>query len=136
VNAASRFESLSQHYGVEIVVGESTAERCRESFALLPLDRIKVKGKSRPVLLHALMGGAELLSQPGFRGLAQTQEALLAAYAGRRWSDAIRLADQLAELEPGLAHLAALYKQRIAEHTSNPPAPDWDGVAVAAGKHG
>jgi hypothetical protein len=35
-----------------------------------------------------------------------------------------------------LAGLAALYRQRIAAFLSNPPSPDWDGVAVAAGKQG
>ncbi|HVG81624.1 MAG TPA: adenylate/guanylate cyclase domain-containing protein [Methylomirabilota bacterium] len=136
VNAASRFESLSKHYGVDIVVGEGTAERARGRFALLPIDRIRVKGKHRPALLHALIGGAELLSQPAFRAAAETQEALLAAYAARQWSDAARLAARLAELDGGLGRLAALYRERIAGFMSNPPAPDWDGVAVAAGKHG
>jgi adenylate cyclase len=136
VNAASRFESLSKHYGVDIIIGESTAERCRGRFALLPMDRIKVKGKTRPALLHALIGGAELLSDPAFRALAQTQEALLAAYGARHWSDADRLAARLVVLDPRLGRLANLYRQRIAELTIDPPAADWDGVAVAAGKLG
>ncbi|HEX6102121.1 MAG TPA: adenylate/guanylate cyclase domain-containing protein, partial [Alphaproteobacteria bacterium] len=136
VNAASRFESLSKLYGVDIVVGESTAERCRGRFALLPIDRIKVKGKARPVLLHALRGGAEMLADPGFRNLAEAQEALLAAYAARQWSDAERLAAKLREIDPALAGLGALYRQRIATFLNNPPAPDWDGVAVAVGKQG
>jgi adenylate cyclase len=136
VNSASRFESLSKLYGVDIVVGEITAERCRGRFAVLPIDRIKVKGKARPVLLHALRGGAQMLADPGFRRLAEAQDALLAAYAARQWSDAERLAAKLREIDPALAGLAALYRQRIAAFLSNPPAPDWDGVAVAAGKQG
>jgi hypothetical protein len=46
------------------------------------------------------------------------------------------LAARLAEIDGGLGRLAALYRERIAGFMSNPPAPDWDGVAVAAGKHG
>ena len=136
VNAASRFESLTKHYGVDILIGETTAELCRDRFALLPVDRIKVQGKARPVLLHALMGGAETLADARFRRLAEAQDAMLVAYWGRRWGEASRHALSVAALEPGLQRLCAIYEGRIAEFSRHGPAADWDGSAVAAGKHG
>jgi adenylate cyclase len=136
VNAASRFESLSRHYGVDVVVGERTADRCRGRFALLPIDRIRVKGKATPVLLFALLGGAEMVDDPSFRNVAAAQEAMLSAYGARRWNEAVRHASALAALEPRLARLSALYRERIADHMRNPPDGSWDGIAVASGKHG
>ena len=136
VNAASRFESLTKHYGIDILVGETTAERCRDRFALLPVDRVKVQGKARPVLLHALLGASEMLADAHFQRLAQTQGALLAAYRGRAWSEAARHADALAGFDPRFSRLAALYRERIADCLRQAPAADWDGVTVAAGKYG
>jgi adenylate cyclase len=136
VNAASRFEGLSKLYGLDIVVGESTAERSQDRFALLPIDVIKVKGKSRPARLFALLGGAETLADPNFARLAELQEGYLAAYAGRRWAEAERHAAAIAGLQPKLRALAALYRARIAEGRDLPDGADWDGIAVAAGKQG
>ena len=48
VNIASRLEALSPSYGVDLVVGEETAESAPE-LALLELDRVRVKGKILPV---------------------------------------------------------------------------------------
>jgi adenylate cyclase len=136
VNAASRFESLTKHYGLDILIGETTAEICRGRFALLPVDRIKVMGKARPVLLHALMGGGETLADARFGRLADAQEAMLAAYWDRRWGEASRHASAVAEIDPGLQRLVAIYQERIAQFSRQGPAADWDGSAVAAGKHG
>jgi len=136
VNAASRFESLSKHYGVDIVVGESTAERCRHRFALLPLDRIRVKGKTRPVLLHALLGGAETLATPEFERVAAAQKELLSAYRERRWTEAKHQAATLRALDPRLSRLALLYEERIESCLDHPPVPDWDGIAIATAKQG
>jgi adenylate cyclase len=136
VNAASRFEGLSKLYGVDIVVGESTAERAQHRFALLPIDRIRVKGKSRPARLFALLGGAQTRADPQFQRLTETQDALLSAYAGRRWAEAERHAAAIESLEPKLGALAALYRARAAEGRDFPAGDDWDGVATAAGKEG
>src|SRR5678809_1143932 len=48
VNLASRLEGQSKAYGVNIVIGESTADKVRD-FAQIELDLIKVKGKNEAV---------------------------------------------------------------------------------------
>ncbi|MBL8839553.1 MAG: adenylate/guanylate cyclase domain-containing protein, partial [Alphaproteobacteria bacterium] len=55
VNLASRLEGLSKTYGVPIIVGEDLARRI-EGFALVPLDRAKVRGKQQRVRIYTLLG--------------------------------------------------------------------------------
>src|SRR5262249_36980357 len=55
VNIASRLESLSPAYGVDLVIGEETASGASE-FALLELDRVRVKGKVLPIRIYTGLG--------------------------------------------------------------------------------
>jgi adenylate cyclase len=54
VNVASRLEGQSKTYDVGTVVGESTTARAPD-FAFLELDLLKVKGKSRLVVLREVL---------------------------------------------------------------------------------
>ena len=55
VNLASRLESLTRAYGVEIIVGEDAAAGI-EDMALLEIDRVRVKGRSKPLTIYTLLG--------------------------------------------------------------------------------
>ncbi len=141
VNLASRLEGQSKTYGVTIVIGENTRERVPE-LAALELDLIRVKGKTRPVRIHTLLGDAALAAQAGFRAMAAAHDGMLAAFRGQRWDEArtalasCRRLQAAAWLGPGfdLADLYALYEKRIAEFAAAPPGPEWDGVYVASTK--
>jgi adenylate cyclase len=122
-------------------VGENTRERVPE-LAALELDLIRVKGKTRPVRIHTLLGDEGLAAQAGFRALAAAHDEMLAAFRGQRWDEALaalsscRRRQAEAGLGPGfdLADLYALYEKRIAEFAAAPPGPEWDGVYVASTK--
>src|SRR5262249_50530336 len=55
VNLASRLESLTRSYGVEIIVGEDAAAGI-DDMALLEIDRVRVKGRSEPLTIYTLLG--------------------------------------------------------------------------------
>jgi adenylate cyclase len=57
VNVAARLEAETKNYGVPILVGAATAAQAPE-FATRPVDRIALRGRRRPVELHALVGEA------------------------------------------------------------------------------
>ena len=59
VNLASRLEGQAKFYGCPIVVGETTASA--EGMAFLELDLIRVKGKTEPARVFALLGERALL---------------------------------------------------------------------------
>jgi adenylate cyclase len=135
VNVASRLEGQSATYGVSIVLGESTRARI-DGFACLELDRIRVKGKTHPVRIYALLGGEALASSARFRELVQAHDAMLAAYRGQRWEDALTAVATCRRLaaDLGLDTLYRLYETRATAFRSAPPPPDWDGVYVATSK--
>lgn len=89
VNLASRLEGLTKEYGVPIIIGERTAQAVRSRFAVLELDRLQVRGKQEPERIFALLGRADAAADPGFLALAMRNDAMLAAYRRRDWSQAL-----------------------------------------------
>ena len=49
VNLASRLESATKEYGLDLCLGESVAPLVREAFILRSVDLILAKGKTQPV---------------------------------------------------------------------------------------
>ena len=135
VNLASRLESQSRTYGVEIVVGDVTAERVAGRFALLQLDLIAVKGKDEAVRIFTIAGDKSVAESGDFRRWQAAHDALLAAYRARQWDTAeARLAECRALAQGRLAAFYDLYAERIAEFRQAPPETDWDGVYRAVSK--
>ncbi|MDE2292389.1 MAG: adenylate/guanylate cyclase domain-containing protein, partial [Elusimicrobia bacterium] len=137
VNLASRLEGQSKSYGVDVVVGPRTREAAA-GFAALELDLIRVKGKTVPVRIHALLGDEALAGREEFRELASRHAGLLGAYRSQRWEEAAAL---LAEcrtraeaLGLGLGKLYGLYEERLSACRREPPGEGWDGVFTATSK--
>jgi adenylate cyclase len=128
VNLAARLETYSTEYGATVVLGETTAARVHNAFALLELDRIAVKGKTEAVTIYGLLGDRALAESAGFAKLGETNAYMLAAYRARDWNAAERLAAECAALPGAPAALYALYRARIAGFREDPPPPDWNGV--------
>ncbi|MDE2511333.1 MAG: hypothetical protein KGL74_09445 [Elusimicrobia bacterium] len=47
----------------------------------------KVKGKTKPVRIFALLGTPETAASEPFRAFERTHQALLAAYRGQKWDE-------------------------------------------------
>ncbi|WP_425374968.1 CHASE2 domain-containing protein [Methylobacterium segetis] len=136
VNVASRLEGQSKTYGVQIVLGAATAAAIAGRFAVLEIDRIRVKGKSLPETISVLAGDAALAASPAFRELAAAHAALLAAYRGRDWAAARAHLESCRErgAGPGLDRLYDLYARRVDAFEREPPPEDWAGIHVAESK--
>jgi adenylate cyclase len=135
VNLASRLEGQSKTYGVTIVIGENSRKQA-EDFACLPLDRIRVKGKSQAVEIFALLGDAALADNPEFRALLTEHDRMLTAYRAQDWTtslDAIKFCRELG-MAWSLDRLYDLYAERIADYQVTQPPAVWDGVFVATSK--
>lgn len=136
VNLASRLEGQSKNYGVHVIIGAQTAEIGKQSYALLELDLIAVKGRHEPEHIFALLGDKALREDATFEALAERNVAMLEAYRNRQWDRARALAQECRELDPGLelGTLYDLYEERIEQNQTDPPPPDWGGVFVAETK--
>ncbi len=131
VNLASRLEGRSKTYGVTLVLGENLAARL-PGWALIELDRVRVKGKDKPVVVFTLLGE----DARAFATLQARHMSMLASYRTLDWEAAESACDELAAT-PELASLRGLYelyRERIAAFRLTPPPVDWDGVETATEK--
>jgi adenylate cyclase len=136
VNTASRLESLSPAYFVDLVLGEETAADCQD-FALLELDQVKVKGKAIPIRIFTCLGTEGYAARPEYRKLREVHDLMLSTYRRQNWEEAEIARLGCLEIAPErLRGLYALYEARIAEFRADPPGADWDGVYVAKSKTG
>ncbi len=135
VNLASRLESLTKAYAVNILVGEDLAARLPD-FALIELDLIRVVGRDAPERIFALMGPPEMATDPAFVETGARMTTMLEAYRSRDWGGAEAALETLrgAGTLPGLEGVAATYATRVAEFRQNPPSDDWDGISQALEK--
>ncbi|MDA8409291.1 MAG: adenylate/guanylate cyclase domain-containing protein [Treponema sp.] len=66
VNLGARLEGTNKEYGTRIIISENTYALVKDAFIVRELDNIRVKGKSRPVLMYELVDCLEDLG-PGAR---------------------------------------------------------------------
>lgn len=118
VNLASRLEGLTKHYGVQVIVSESTRQAA-PGFAYRALDRVVVKGRQEPVQIFEALGEG---AAPAW--LPRWDEAS-AAYRARKWDEAERaFADVLvARPDDGAAKM---YLERAKTMQLKPSAADPD----------
>jgi len=136
VNLASRIEGLSKYYGVTAIMGQNTIAAAPE-FSSLEIDLIRVKGKTKPVKIFALLGEQGLQEDATFKTLAMRHEQMLAAYRKQQWDNAeealeecLRIKIPRVELDP----LYEVYASRIRAYRKTPPHVTWDGVTIADSK--
>jgi adenylate cyclase len=129
VNVASRLEGASKVLGVDIVASDLTRADAPD-FAWLEVDRVLLKGKTRPTPVYALAGDAATAASEPFRELARRHDEILAAYRARDFEGARRLAAAAATLAP--AEIKGLYThyypERFAFLATSDLGPSWEPV--------
>lgn len=133
VNLASRLESACKQYRAPVLYSEAARLAARGTYRSREIDRMVVKGKTEPVLVHELLEHHDAQSFPGLiDSLAHFRDGL-ALYRDSRWSDAIAAFERCLAIHPadGVAELYVARCQRLA---SDPPAAGWDGVWVLTEK--
>ena len=133
VNLASRLEGQSKFYGVDIVIGPTTASRVKD-FTLLELDFLAVKGKEEAVRVFGLLGSPFLEKGEQGHSLLRIHDRMLKAYRQQKWQEATSALAEARALAPGLTMFFELYQTRIAEYEKNAPGAEWDGVFRALSK--
>lgn len=133
MNLASRIGALTLHYGVDILAGEASCQATQNAphagFRWVEVDRVRVKGKQRPVTLFTPLGEAAL--QPLlFDEEMRLWGLVLSHYRLQHWDDAQAPLTSL-QTRFDRSPLLGLYQQfdgRIHHHRRTPPPADWDGA--------
>jgi len=132
VNLASRLESQTKSYGVEILMGEETA-RAVPDFAILELDLLRVKGKTEPARIFTLLAKEKTEE---FQNLERIHETMLRQYRARDFKKALATVEDCLKTETGrkLAAYYAMMKERMEDLMKFPLEGGWDGVYTAQSK--
>lgn len=132
VNLASRLEGLTATYGLRTLICSETARLCSDNFAMIEVDRVRVKGKQDAATVYTLLGGSELKRQSHFRAFRGAFQEMRDQYTRGDWA-AARLALERSRRnnESGqLKTLLDVYASRISAMEARPSKVDWDGVFV------
>jgi len=125
VNLGSRLEGLTKEYGVSMIVGETTKAAVPE-YAFRELDRVRVKGKAKPVAIFEPLCRKEEIDKEQKKELKLYAETIK-MYRAQQWDMAelnfVNL--QQTSRSPGLYKA---YVERIKKFRQEPPPGDWDGV--------
>ena len=133
VNTASRLEGLTKDYSLDLLIGESVAVRVSESYRLRTVDRVQVKGKTRPTEVMAVVGPlAEAVTLEREESFADYEDAIL-RYRRRDFAGAAELLENCLRAEPHDG-LAELYLNRCREWLIKAPAEGWDAVRLMTTK--
>ncbi len=125
VNLASRLEQLGKTYGIEMMIGEGTADLIGSDFLLRELDRVRVKGRKQALRIYELLGMAGAALPPGQAQMLTLYASALDAYRSRRWDDAVSLFEQCLVRWPADGP-SKLMAERCRAMRDAPP-EDWDG---------
>ncbi len=131
VNLGSRLEGLTRVYGVDIITSEYTRHAVPE-FEYRELDRVRVKGKDKPVTIYEPLGLVEKISKEERRLLKQFNIGIK-HYRMENWDAAEREIFALSQLQPE-CKIYTIYLDRIMHFRENPPADSWDGCFTHTSK--
>lgn len=144
VNLAARCESGSKLFGVYTMITEATkimAEQSGSDCVFRYLDRVIVKGKSKPVKIFEIYCLKSDLNSE-MRACLKHYEVGIRLYFRRDWPNALQAFEQSLKLEPNRKELNPLstitpsdvFIKRTQELIKKPPPKNWDGVYIMTSK--
>lgn len=135
VNLASRLESQTKSYGLDLLVGEETVKQIAD-FAYVEIDLIQVKGKTKPVRIYTVLGTSMMGKREVFLNFRDTHDKFLSAYRSQDFKMAMEWVRECQETDFGkmLLPYYRIMAKRMQEFQTNKPPHDWDGVYVATSK--
>lgn len=126
VNVAARLQDIVKLYGHPILVSGETRSRAGEGLLFREVDRIVLRGRSRPEPVHALIGFSATVSD-GEKRAAEFYETALGLYRGRDFAGAVAACSSVLALNPA-DQAAGLLIRRSRIYEAAPPPEDWNGV--------
>ena len=131
VHTASRIEGLNKVLGTRILVSDQVLDQL-DGLLTRELGEFVLAGKSKPIVIHELMGLREEADEHE-RGLCEAFAKGLDAYRNRSWEEAIKWFDEAQTVCGGDAP-ARFYIALCEKCRRDPPDEQWDGVIRMSSK--
>jgi len=133
VNLASRLESACKHYGARILLSELTMAKLKGVYRVRQVDKVIVKGKTKPVAIFECLDYHDADSFPNLMDAVGAFNEGLLRYREASFDRAGEWFEQALKANPG-DKLAGMYRDQCRVLVENPPPLDWDGISVLAQK--
>jgi adenylate cyclase len=121
VNMASRVEDLNKRYGTSLLLTEHTYSRLADPsrYAIRPIDRVRVKGKSELVVLYECFDADDPAAAGRKLDALPTLLEGWSHYAAGRFEEALPLFVRCREMDPADAVYGQLIERCDAARTAN-----------------
>lgn len=129
VNLAARLESASKQYAARLLISEFTVAKLKGTYRMREIDKVVVKGKSKPVSIFEVLEYHTDKSFPNLMDVVGYFKEGLHHYRKANWTKAIGNFEEALKLHPK-DRLSEIYIDRCQHLIEQPPADDWDGVWV------
>jgi adenylate cyclase len=136
VNLSSRIEGITKIYGVKIAISEKTFSGLNSpmNFHFRFLDRVQVKGKSKPTLVYEIYDGDNEASFEKKYKTTELFETGINLYYNKKFKEAKECFSEIASIFPE-DKVTAIYIQRSDYFMNNPiESTSWEGVSVLTEK--
>lgn len=121
VNLSSRLEGLTKQYGVDIIISETTQALVKNKLETRRLDKVKVKGKKKPIVIYELLVG----SSKDNLEFSRNYEKALKLYFKKDFKKALNEFEKIEKTNSDDVSTKVMI-QRCKEFIQNPP-KNWDG---------
>jgi len=133
VNTASRLEGLTKDYGRDLLVGEAVADLVKESFRLQFVDKVTMKGKTKPLRIYSVVSRSDAAIEPQMASYLEAYDKAQTSYSAGSFKEARALFENCLQYWPDDS-LLQTYMQRCATFIERPSEGVWTGVHVAEHK--
>lgn len=129
VNLAARIETLTKRYGAGLLISEFTYNQLvhPKSISCIVIDRVIVKGKTKPVILYEVLDGLPQEEREYKLSIRDRFHAAREHFQQGDFGDALQLFTTLLG-HPQADVLVNLYIRRCSAYLKTPPTSDWDGI--------
>jgi adenylate cyclase len=133
VNVASRLEGLTKDYGRDLLVGEAAADLIGDSFRLQFVDKVTMKGKTKPLRIYAVVSRHDVPIDPQMAAYLEAYERAQVSYSAGNFKESRVLFQNCFRYWPD-DPLVHTYTERCTALMERPPGQAWTGVHVAEHK--
>ncbi|MDA0997980.1 MAG: GAF domain-containing protein [Proteobacteria bacterium] len=132
VNLAARLESACKQYAARILISEFTYRKLKGTYRIRDIDRVVVKGKTKPVEIFEVLDYHDEKTFPNLMEVVNNFKSGRQHYNKGNFDKAISLFNECLKANPS-DKLAQIYIDRCDALIMEPPT-DWDGVFVMTSK--
>jgi adenylate cyclase len=132
VNLASRLESLTKFYGVQLIVSEALLKNCPQDIVAQELDLVRVKGKNKPVRIYTVYSWLKDATIQRRQEIDDYTKGLN-LYRNKSFVKGEHYFRDLVRQYPE-QKLYTIYQDRCTFFKTNPPDQNWEGVFTHTSK--